>query len=157
MATLIDHVWEHLIAEGIGRDPRAGGDLPPVWREPESGVPAPGEPADAAGDRALEVGQDAVIGLFGGGGIPPGKGEGYSRKDTIDFWLRTKVAADAHELEEQLRQQFAPADLGYRQDWSLAGLQVIESRMWRPMGPPLDSDPAQGFTFTVSHLFETYA
>jgi hypothetical protein len=64
MATLLDHVRSHLIAQGLVRDPRVAGSLPPCWRQPANGTPAPGE-----GTNPTEIGADAVIGLVHSGGI----------------------------------------------------------------------------------------
>ena len=84
MATITDHLADYLIAQGIGRSPRTAGALPPIWRQPRLGTPAPGE-----GTNPTERGTDAVIGLAHTGGLPAARQEKDWRSDVIDVWLRT--------------------------------------------------------------------
>lgn len=144
MATLLDHLRDHLIAENIVRDPRTAGPLPPLWREPRNGAPAPGE-----GTEAAEIGPTATVAAFVSGGFPPRPYESFWRKDTVDLWLRTASAPTAFQLDASIR-----AALIDRRNWSMAGLPVIDCEQWRSL-QRLGSDD-QGYTHVVSYIFETY-
>lgn len=142
--TLLDYLRDHLIGETVVRDPRTAGALPPFWREPRNGAPAPGE-----GSSPVEIGADATVSAFLTGGIPSRPYESFWRKDIVDLWVRTKTAPTAIQLDAQIR-----AALIDKRAWDMAGLLIIESEQWRPF-QRLGSD-AQGFTYVVSYLFETY-
>jgi hypothetical protein len=145
MATLLDHVRSHLIAQGLVRDPRVAGSLPPCWRQPANGTPAPGE-----GTNATEVGADAVIGLIHSGGIPSLRLESAWRKDIVDVWIRTATWPRAEQLYALLRDALID-----RTNWTMGAITVIESREWQPL--QLLGSGAQGFTAQHAVLFETYA
>jgi hypothetical protein len=52
MPRLLDALKTHLISQGLVRDPRTAGVLPPFWRQPRLGTPAPGEtPSGGSLDR----------------------------------------------------------------------------------------------------------
>lgn len=144
MATLTDQVWNYLITEGIVRDPRVAGALPPAWRQPVDGVPAPGEGS------GVEVGTTAVIGLIKSGGLPSPRFEREWRRDIIDIWFRTTKWPIAETLYAQVR-----AALIDKRNWTMGTIVVIESLEWRPH-QMLDADPSQGFTSQAAVLFETY-
>jgi hypothetical protein len=147
MADLLPALRAHLVAQDIVREPRVGGTAAPLWLEPRRGTRAPGEGA------GVEAG-DPVAAAYLSGGIPTAFGEGQTRRDTVDFQLRTSKAPMAKALEERLSLELAPFPYGARFAWDMAGLFVLESRMWRAL-QPLGADE-QGFTFVVSFLFETY-
>jgi hypothetical protein len=146
MATLTDHVKTQLITAGIGRNPRTAGSLPPVWRQPAAGTPAPGE-----GANAIEIGPDAVIGLVYSGGIATPRLESAWRRDIVDIWLRTSTWPRTTQLYAQIR-----AALIDRTNWTMGTITVIESQEWRPL-QPLENDVAQGYTSQAAVLFQTYA
>lgn len=147
---LIPAIRGQLVADGIARDPRVAGPLPPCWAEPRDGIPAPGESSGTATDAGV------VLGLLRTGGIPAGPGEGYSRRETVDVVVRSLVAPPAREIERQVLAVFAPPPYGTRSDWVLAdGLRVIESRAWRALQPITVDD--QAITSVFSLLLETYA
>lgn len=142
--TLLDSLRQHLIDEGIVRDPRVAGALPPFWREPRLGAPAPGE-----GSTATEIGPTVVVSAFMSGGVPARPYEAFWRRQTVDLWLRTKTAPQAFDIDSSIY-----AVLADRRNWNMAGLLVIQSRQWREL-QRLGSDE-QGFTYIASYLFETY-
>jgi hypothetical protein len=144
MATLTDQVWTYLIAQSIVRDPRVAGPLPPAWRQPVDGVPAPGEGV------GVEVGATAVIGLVKSGGIPSPRFEKEWRRDIIDIWFRTSKWPAAETLYAQVRSALID-----KRNWTMGTIKVIESLEWRPH-QLLDTDSAQGFTSHSAVLFETY-
>jgi hypothetical protein len=142
--TLLDHLRDFLIAEGIARDPRTPGPLPPVWRQPRNGCPAPGE-----GDEP-EVGADAVLALMTAPGVPPRRYEGALRRDGVDVWVRAAAAPTAFAIEQRLR-----AVLNDRRAFDLAGLRLEECLLFRDL--QLIESGEQGFTFTTGYLFERWA
>lgn len=149
MAELLTSLRDHLIAEGVVRDPRVAGAEPPLWREPRLGVPAPGEyPPNSKNDD--EVGPDAVLGAFNADDVPPAPYNAGRRIDLVDVRIRTKTAPSAHELEEQLR-----AALIDRRNWSMAGLTIIECLAHRGL-QPLGSDE-QSYDWVCSYAFERYS
>lgn len=148
MPDVLPALRDHLATEGIVREPRTAGAVPPLWLDPRRGAPAPGEGS------APETDAEVVLAAFLTGGVPPEFGEGYSRRDVVDLHIRTTRAPRAKQLEEQLVAELAPAPYGARFAWDLAGLFVIESRMWRAL-QPLTHDE-QSYTFVVAFLIETY-
>lgn len=144
MATLTDQVWTYLVAQGIVRDPRVAGVVPPAWRQPVDGVPAPGEGA------GVEVGPVAVLGLIRSGGIPSPRFEKEWRRDIIDIWFRTTKWPMSETLYAMVRNALID-----KRNWQMGSITVIESLEWRPH-QLLDADSAQGFTSQSAVLFETY-
>ena len=145
MATITDHLYEHLVSNGIGRSPRTAGALPPIWRQPRLGTPAPGE-----GTNATERGTDAVIGLAHTGGLPAARQEKDWRSDVIDVWLRTTTWPKAEQLYAQIR-----AVTLDRSNVALGGITVMIIEEWRPL-QLLDSDE-QSFTAQHALLIQTKA
>lgn len=151
MADLLTSIRDYLAEKNLGRDPRVAGPAPPVWREPRDGAVAPGE---MEGD---ENDDDLVISIYKTGGVPLDVfEEAVKRQDSVDFFIRSRTAALALDYEPGLtlgfvRDEAAPVP---RTNWNMAGLQVIESKLWRPL-QPIDRGE-QGYTYVVSYLFETY-
>jgi hypothetical protein len=118
--------------------------------EPALGVPAAGEGS------GVSVGSTLVLGAFLTSGIVPSFGEGFSRRQIVDVWIRAK-ATDSWRgpaVSAAIEREFAPVELGYRDDWQMGALRVIQSRLWRPL-QPVGSD-AQGWTWTLGLYIETY-
>lgn len=122
----------------------AGGSLYPVFLEPREGAPAPGE---LKGEENNDAG---VVSLFYTGGIETGPLEKFHRKETFDFWVRTKQPQLAKRIDDRLRLL-----LHDKREWDMAGLTVIESLRWRPL-QPIGHGP-EGYSYTVSFLFELYS
>lgn len=140
----------HLVSVGICRAPNTAGPEPPMHLEPATGVPAAGEGSGNA------VGPTLVLGAFLVSGLAPGFGEGFSRRQIVDIWVRAK-ATDSWRgpaVAAAIEREFAPPDFGYRDQWVMGGLMVIQSRLWRPL-QPVGSD-AQGWTWTLGVYIETY-
>lgn len=150
MATLTDKVSDYLIAEGIGRSPRTVGSLPPVWRQPVNGTPAPGE------GTGTEIGEPSVIGLVRSGGIPAAADEVEWRFDIVDVWIRSRTWPQTEALYALIRSALVGDRVGERRGWIMAGLPVIQSREWRALAM-LESNKAQGYVSQCACLFETYA
>lgn len=145
--TLLDYIRDYLVAEGIVRKPDVAGELPPLWREPKEGAPAPGEREGTANN------DSAVISVFNSGSIGRAPFNPWRYK-TVDFWLRVASAP----LYEPLADEISDAllgDQGARFGWDMAGLQVIETREWRPWGR-LGADE-QGWTYVGAFAFQLYA
>ena len=142
---LIEALRDHLIAEGLVRDPRVAGSLPPCWRSPKNGVPAPGEGS------GVEVGPTVVVALFPASGIPRAPYDaGVLRTDGLDIRIRSTTAPAAIQLDDQIRQVLVD-----QRAWDMAGLQIVESRLERPLDLIYSDD--QGFDFMAGYLFERAA
>ena len=142
---LIEALRDHLIAEGLVRDPRVAGSLPPCWRSPKNGVPAPGE------GNGTEIGPTVVVALFPASGIPRAPYDaGVLRTDGLDIRIRAKTAPAAIELDDQIRELLVD-----QRAWDMAGLQIVESRLERPLDLIYSDD--QGFDFMAGYLFERAA
>jgi hypothetical protein len=145
--TYLDNVQAHLIAQGVVRDPRVAGSDPPIWRQPREGAPAPDEKTGVENDAA------AVLSIFHTGGIPGGEESGSIETVVFDLWLRTKKWPRARVLYQQIYPVFV-ANSGPRRDWNMAGLQVVESRLWRALQPV--SSNKQAYTFTSGWMLQLY-
>jgi hypothetical protein len=145
--TLLDYIRDYLVAEGIVRKPDVAGELPPLWREPQDGAPAPGERDGVYND------DSAVLSIFDTGGIARAA---YSpwRYRTVDFWLRLAKPPLFEQLSAEVTDAFC-GDQAAKFGWSMAGLDVIESREWRPWGR-LGSDE-NGWTYVAAFAFQVYA
>jgi hypothetical protein len=145
MATLTDRVQAYLIVEGIVRDPRLAGPLPPCWRQPAEGVPAPGE------GTGNEVGPMAVVAVSRSLGVPQPFLQGQWRTDVIDVVYRTLKWPDTEALYARVR-----AALIDHMGTTMAGMRVIQSVEWSALAR-IDASTAQGFTSRSAVLFQTYA
>jgi hypothetical protein len=147
-STLCDHVFQYLITQGIARDPRVAGSVPPAFRSPADGVPAPGE------GLGTELGPTAVIGLNADISIPALFVESEWRKDIVDIVYRTLKRPDADTLYAQVR--LALIGPPFKMNWLMAGMRIIQSVEWQGM-QLIDSSRAQGYTMKSAVLFQSYA
>jgi len=150
MPDVLDHLRTHLIAEGVGRNPRVAGPLPPIWLHPENGTPAPGETVG----HVNEVGADAVLALYLINGLRSGPFEGWRRRPIVEVDIRTKKMPKADELGRQVRVAVIGVTSAPKVAWLMGGLQVIASQEWRPLQPLAAT---QGFRFSTAFLFDLYA
>jgi hypothetical protein len=135
----------HLATQSIVRAPSNAGPLPPLWIEPRNGVPAPGE-----GTKPSEVGATAVLGVFLSGGITqPPKAATFIRQQNLDLWIRTTTAPAAATLADSIR-----AQIDDKFNWSMGGLTVIHSRVWKELQPIELNE--QAFTYVIGFGFELY-
>ena len=143
---LLQHFRAFLIAEGLARDPQVAGEAHPLYLDPEDGLPAPGE-AQNADERDDEL----VMGAYHrpGQGTAPLEGR-YFRYDAVEVRFRAVDSLLVYELEPQLSVLFQD-----RINWSMAGKQVIESRISRTLFPAAPFD-RQGYRFGVQYQFQTY-
>jgi hypothetical protein len=147
MTRLLNALKTHLISEGIVRDPRTAGMLPPLWRQPKLGTPAPGEvPINGA---LVEAG-DPVAAAFISGGFPIARYESAWRRPTVEIRIRSSKAPEGENLGERILA--ATID---RTDWVMGGRRIIESQMWRPLSPAGSDE--YGFEFLLAIAFELYA
>lgn len=147
MARLLNALRDELVTAGIVRYPETGGGLPPFWREPKLGTPAPGE-----GNADAEVGQDAVVGAYLIGGLAPGPFESYRRDPFVELRFRTRLGYMAEELELQITGQLID-----RRDFMLGGatgVHVLECQQILAL-QRLGSDE-QGFEHLTQYQFELY-
>lgn len=150
--TLLDYLRTHLVNQSVARDPRTAGALPPVWRQPRNGTPAPGE-----GNAVAERG-DVVIGAFTAPGIPAQVMETFFRADGIDLRIRSKTSPAGEAVEKQIRTALIGASGGspnQQLNWSMAGLPIICSQEFRPF--QLVESGEQGYEFSCNYIFFRYA
>lgn len=144
---LTDYIRTYLIEQGIVRDPRVAGPLPPIWRNPRDGAI---EPVPAGQEASVEDSALAVVSVFDVGSVPGLPYEKFRRLRVIDFWVRAAKYPDGPPIERAIRDA-----LHDKRDWSMAGLQVIESLLWR--GPSSLGANERAFTQTIGYTFEIYA
>jgi hypothetical protein len=144
MATITDRVWQHLINQAIVRDPRVAGVLPPAFRQPADGVPAPGE------GTGTELGSTAVVGISHTLGLPAPFFQSAWRRDIVDIVYRTTKWPDTERLYALVRDALVD-----KMGVTMAGLRIIQSVEWTAL-QQMDSSVAQGFTSSSAVLFETY-
>lgn len=141
---LIEALREHLIDEGIVRDPRVAGSLPPCWRSPKNGVPQPGQ------GTTVEKG-DPVVGLFPAPGVPMRSYDaGVLRKDGVDIRIRSSTPTAAIDLDDQIREV-----LSDQRAYQLGDLLIVESLLERPLDLVVSDD--QGYDFVAGYIFERHA
>ena len=141
---LIEALRNALIAEGLVRDPKVAGPLPPCWRTPVNGVPAPGQGTDT------EKG-DLVVGLFPAPGVPMRSYDaGVLRKDGVDIRYRSKQTPAIIELDDAIREIISD-----RRAYDLGGLTIVESLLERPLDLVANDD--QGFDYLSGYIFERHA
>jgi hypothetical protein len=163
--TLLDHLRDYLVEQGLVRapdDPGVGARpwLPPAYRHPPGGPIGPGDAADAN----LGLGEDAVddgivLSIMFAPGIPPGPDGAETRILGVDLNFRADAPAKVDALEGEIRDRLLDAANGYppggRCDWIMAGLYVIQSTEFRSK-QPLPTD-GQSFAFVTGYLFEVRA
>lgn len=147
MPRLLDALKAHLIAEGIVRDPKTAGALPPLWRQPRNGTPGPAEVPENG--TPVEAG-DPVAAAFISGGFPVERFESAWRRPTVEIRIRASKAPLAEDLGERVLA--ATID---RTDWIMGGRHIIESQMWRPLTPVVSDE--QSFDYLLAIAFELYA
>jgi hypothetical protein len=141
---LLSEMRDYLVAQGIARKPTVAGGLPPMFIHPRDGVRAPGE------GQGVEIGTNAVLGVFHSGGLPMRPYESFLRRDTVDLWIRCLSAPTAFDIEFAVRTVIVD-----KRNWLMGAMTVLESLEWRPL-QQLSSD-SQGFTFIVSYLIWRYS
>lgn len=148
MPDVVTALRDHLITAGVGRDPDVAGSVPPIWREPRDGTPAPGEGSDPT-----QTGTDAVVAVYLTGGIPARRFEAWRRIDAIDVHIRARTSPLAKRIARDIRAAVIGTGIAPAVAFTMGGLQVIEALEWRPLQPlPVP----QGFSFMTAYLFESY-
>jgi hypothetical protein len=148
MADLLGNLRTYLIAQGVCRKPSVAGASPPMWLEPQQGVPAPGE--QYPGGDPTGIGATVVLGAFRTGGFATGPYESAWRIPTVDIRIRASRADYVTATEVAI----TPLLIDKR-EWMMGALNVIESQMWRAL-QPITID-AQSFDYVVSYSFQLYA
>lgn len=141
-------VAEQLVRKASQANP-AG--RPPMFVQLDGGAPAPGEREGVENDPEL------ITTIFAGGDFPPAT-DGALRRSTVDLRYRTAPgkAPRAFNLDALVCAHIADQDQdGYaaRYDWTMAGLYIVESRVWTAL-QPIRTDPAQGADFVTKFYFE---
>lgn len=144
MATILDHFKAHLISQGLVRDPNTAGSLPPVWRDPEKGVPEPGE------GNGVQIGTDAVVGLMHAGGFPAAPYESEWRQERVDVVIRAVKSPVGYELGGEVRRVTVD-----RRNWMMGGITVLQSDEFAPLQPVRPQ--TQGYMFIWGVLFQIRA
>jgi hypothetical protein len=144
VATIADRVRQHLMNVALVRDPRVAGPLPPAWRQPANGVPAPGE------GTAPEVGATVVVGIVRTDELVPGYLEGQFRDDIVDVVIRATTWPLVETFYANARRELIDKMGG-----TMAGMRIRNTRLWNGLAM-IDSD-AQGYTARFAVLVGTYA
>lgn len=120
---------DFLIAEGIVRNPRNAGELPPCWLNPENGLPRPGEAPP--GGQPAEAGASMVVGLVARPGVLHERHVQRSIvRRNVDVQARLVRPGDGYALDVALQERLAD-----RRSWLMAGVEIIESLLVRPWQP----------------------
>jgi hypothetical protein len=144
MSDITTEFRNYLVAQGLVRKALTAGAAPPMYAEPENGVPAPNEGANA--------GVSLTLGVFRMGGPAMPAYESFLRRDILEVWIRAQVGAQpsaviaAWALEAQLRTALVD-----KRDWQMAGTHILESVEWRTM-QRVSSD-SQAYNFNMAYLF----
>ena len=146
MSRFLTDLRDYLITAGVVRDPTTVGSLPPCWRMPRDGTPAPGE-----GNNVVERGADVVVGIWRSGELAPAVCEGSFRADWVDFTIRSRTAPLGEDFEEALR-----AALIDRQNFRLTptGERIQQTEVFR--GFSFVHADQQAFNWNVGYLFRRY-
>jgi hypothetical protein len=149
MATvrLLTALRDHLVIAGIARDPTVAGPLPPFWRDPKLGTPAPGD-----GNNSTEVGTEAVIAAYLVGGTPTEPQGSWVRFPIVELRFRTTKGFLAEDMDIAICNQIHD-----RRDFMLGGaggLYVVECQQILPL-QRLGSDE-QGWEHLSQFRFELY-
>lgn len=142
---LLSGFRNYLVAQGLVRKPSVAGAVPPLWIEPQDGVPAPGE------KQGTEDDAHRVLGVFYTAGLAPRPYEKEYRTRFVDVVYRTKEVGDLG-ATFVLNQAIFNAIVDKR-NWSMAGVQILESLEWRAL-QRVSSDP-QGYLHSVGYVFYT--
>lgn len=123
-----EELQTYLVAQGIGQLPGATPStaLPSIWLNPRDGAPLP-----RAGENATVTIRDTAL----AGPVDVGT-EAYLEEAFIDVIVRSKTAAPGKMLHRTIRGLLQPigAHKG-RQLWTMGGLLVEYSVIWRPEQP----------------------
>lgn len=144
MADLLTELRAHLINQGVVRNPKNAGPLPPMWLNPRYGPIYPGQKPDKA--TATEVGPDEVVSAFRVAGVPSIRHEGFMRVMGVDLHITVRRAFDATQMEEALYRE-----LHDRRGWQMAGIFIQESLQFRDLQLVASDD--NGFHYTTEFLF----
>lgn len=142
---LLNNLRDYLIGLGLVRDPRDGTNpnLPPMWRFPRFGIPAPGQKEDL---RPVEQSTDMHVALNYATDIPPARYEGFLRNQHVEIVYRARIPPLALSLENKIR-----AALNDKRGWMMGLVPVNESLLFRGL-QPVSSDNT-GFLFTQEYQF----
>ena len=144
---LLSEIRNYLVAQGVVRKPSTAGALPPMWLEPQSGTPAPGE-----GNNPVEVGPTLVVAAYLTGGFAQGPYESWLRKPVVDFRFRSKGAgapADIENIDLEITRRLTD-----KRDWMMAAMYVVQSSQYRAL-QRIGAD-TQGYEYVSSFWFELY-
>lgn len=142
---LLNAMQTHLIGQGVVRKPGVAGAAPPLFLEPTTGTPAPGE------GEGVMVDANLVLGAYISTGVAPRRFESWWRQPIVD--VRIRAAKDKAYLAEDIELQISKALID-QVAWTMAGLFVVEAEQWRAL-QRLGSD-TQGTEYVVSYVFQLY-
>lgn len=148
MPYLVESAREHLITQGVVRDPRVVGPLPPLWLAPKNGVPEPG--SDVQSLHPNETHATTQIGAWRATGMGSRPYEGMLEHYFIEFRFRTTTSPAAYDVHKLIR-----AQLDDKRNWNCAGFQVHQSLLFRDL-QVLSSGP-EGFEHSSEYHFVLWA
>lgn len=150
-ASLLPNLRAFLISNGVGRVPRDAADAPPIWLDPDRGIPYPGQ-SEGLGpnepttvDRPHGIG-GLVLAIYPATGIPSPPHEGFLVKLGATIWYRSMLSPEIQSMHETIR-----ALLSDRRNYSLNGLQVNESLLTREIQRVTSNE--DGYVYNCEYLF----
>jgi len=147
-ADVLTAMRDHLVSVGVVRKPSVAGSQPLMWLEPMQGLRGP-KKANDPNIHPTEDSTDLVLGAYVTGGVAPGRFESWWRQPIVDVRYR---GWDVRSIQRtELAISYALID---KVDWTMGGLQVVESEQWRAL-QRLGSDD-QGYEFVSSYRFVLY-
>lgn len=148
MTYLVESVRTHLVAQGVVRDPRTAGSLPPLWLAPKLGVPETGLEVQSLNPNERHA--TTQIGCWRATGMGSRPYEGMLEHYFVEFRFRTTTSPAAYDVHKLIR-----AELDDKRNWSCAGYQVHQSLLFRDL-QVLGSSP-EGFEHSSEYHFVAWA
>lgn len=156
---LLTHLRDFLIAESIVRDPRTAGTDPPFWRNPPGAIGS-GEKSGTERDAGVVVSAFLTDGV-----VPPPTDAPHLRRDVVTIRVRTAAGPGtgitawgskaALDFDWRLRAALVGDAFGKREGWTMAGLELVSTELWRALGLVTAGD--EGFDYSTGYIFTLYA
>jgi hypothetical protein len=121
-------------------------ELPPVWIDPRTGVPYPGQ---IEGMEPEESHPNVVMAVYPSPGIPSQPFQGFYRQDIAQLYIRARLSPLVRSTFEAIR-----AIIHDQRNYSLHGLQVNQSMLYRDL-TRVSSDN-DGFVYDCEFIFDLW-
>jgi hypothetical protein len=137
---ILEAMRDHLIAEGVVRDPDTVGPLPPLWLSPRDGLNAPDEGSKPSYRAPL------LAGGFTAPGVPSSPKEGFLVRESVDVHFRSRNPVAILDLGEQFRRA-----LDDQHNFQMGDRLIQQTQMTVPN--QLIVQDEQGFRYRMQFLF----